>query len=181
MKNPFKIFVAGVAAMAFTVFAATGTAEAVPMIVDLGTISSDGIIPFSITPPPNSGSWEANVLFNIDSGDPYVQALVTPIDWVCSGYSGASYSCGRVVTSMNLYKGDTLVESSFTMSDRFRATSGAWVGLGSFRLNILGDLAQEARGNLYVSGTAPVPEPDTYAIMLVGLGLLGVVASRRKI
>jgi hypothetical protein len=28
--------------------------------------------------------------------------------------------------------------------------------------------------------TAPVPEPETYAMMLAGLGLLGVVARRRK-
>jgi hypothetical protein len=30
------------------------------------------------------------------------------------------------------------------------------------------------------SGVAPVPEPETYAMMLAGLGLLGVVARRRK-
>lgn len=28
--------------------------------------------------------------------------------------------------------------------------------------------------------TAPIPEPETYAMLLVGLGLLGAVASRRK-
>jgi hypothetical protein len=28
--------------------------------------------------------------------------------------------------------------------------------------------------------TTPVPEPETYAMMLAGLGLLGVVARRRK-
>ena len=31
-----------------------------------------------------------------------------------------------------------------------------------------------------VEYAAPVPEPETYAMMLVGLGLLGVVARRRK-
>jgi hypothetical protein len=30
------------------------------------------------------------------------------------------------------------------------------------------------------SVTAPVPEPETYAMMLAGLGLLGVAARRRK-
>jgi hypothetical protein len=28
---------------------------------------------------------------------------------------------------------------------------------------------------------APVPEPETYAMMLMGLGLMGFVARRRKI
>ncbi len=31
-----------------------------------------------------------------------------------------------------------------------------------------------------VNGTAPIPEPETYAMMLVGFGLLGFVARRRK-
>ena len=30
------------------------------------------------------------------------------------------------------------------------------------------------------SQVAPVPEPETYAMMLAGLGLLGVMARRRK-
>ena len=28
--------------------------------------------------------------------------------------------------------------------------------------------------------TAPVPEPETYAMLLAGLGLMGVIARRRK-
>jgi len=31
-----------------------------------------------------------------------------------------------------------------------------------------------------LSEVAPVPEPETYALMLAGLGLVGVVARRRK-
>jgi hypothetical protein len=37
------------------------------------------------------------------------------------------------------------------------------------------ELTLTAQGNL-----APVPEPETYAMMLAGLGLLGVAARRRK-
>jgi hypothetical protein len=32
----------------------------------------------------------------------------------------------------------------------------------------------------FYSSAAPVPEPETYAMMLAGLGLLGFVARRRK-
>lgn len=181
MKNPFKIIVAGTALMALVAFAVPATAEATPAIVDLGTISTDGTIPFSITPPPNSGSWEANVLFNISGGDPYVQALVSPIEPTCTGGNGASSSCSGV-TSINLYKGAALVATYFRAPPgNFMATAGTWVGLGSFTLNIFGIGTQVATGNLYVSGAAPVPEPETYAMMLAGLGLLGVVARTRKI
>jgi hypothetical protein len=36
-----------------------------------------------------------------------------------------------------------------------------------------------ARSRLIVL-TAPVPEPETYAMLLAGLGVLGAVARRRK-
>ncbi len=34
--------------------------------------------------------------------------------------------------------------------------------------------------NLQFNSAAPVPEPETYAMMLAGLGLLGIVARRRR-
>lgn len=44
--------------------------------------------------------------------------------------------------------------------------------------NTLGD--PTIIGSVDFRGTAPVPEPETYAMMLAGLGLLGVAARRRK-
>jgi PEP-CTERM motif len=32
----------------------------------------------------------------------------------------------------------------------------------------------------YISAVTPVPEPETYAMMLAGLGLMGTIARRRK-
>lgn len=32
-----------------------------------------------------------------------------------------------------------------------------------------------------INGVAPIPEPETYAMMLAGLGLLGIAARRRKL
>ncbi len=41
-------------------------------------------------------------------------------------------------------------------------------------------LAFFLNGTVSVSPLAPVPEPETYAMLLAGLGLLGVLARRRK-
>ncbi len=35
--------------------------------------------------------------------------------------------------------------------------------------------------DLGYSAVTPVPEPETYAMMLVGLGLIGAIARRRKL
>ena len=52
--------------------------------------------------------------------------------------------------------------------------AGNYGGAGSqFRRNFDGDIDN-------VSLTTPVPEPETYAMMLAGLGLLGFIARRRK-
>jgi T5SS/PEP-CTERM-associated repeat protein len=49
-------------------------------------------------------------------------------------------------------------------------------GSDEVRLNVLGSVMASAAGG---SSLAPVPEPSTYAMLLLGLGGLGVVARRR--
>jgi hypothetical protein len=55
----------------------------------------------------------------------------------------------------------------YTTEIRFSGSGSLEAGIDNFRLSSL-------------QPTAPVPEPETYAMMLAGLGLLGVMARRRK-
>jgi hypothetical protein len=59
--------------------------------------------------------------------------------------------------------------------DFSQVTSGQY---GSFALRIQG-AGQGAQGNAWY-GVTPVPEPETYAMMLAGLGLIGFMSRRRK-
>ena len=54
------------------------------------------------------------------------------------------------------------------------------LGAGSYDLRVSGTV--ETFGGSYFGGitVTPIPEPETYAMMLAGLGFIGFVASRRK-
>jgi hypothetical protein len=63
------------------------------------------------------------------------------------------------------------------------SSSAAWSGIGNVRVMNLyssytnGDFSGHMQDQLYLM---PVPEPETYAMMLAGLGLIGFVANRRR-
>jgi len=79
-------------------------------------------------------------------------------------------------TTGTVFSNDALPLAPPTLESFTEATFGMWfrrIGLGG-DLFIVGSLD-------YLSATAPIPEPETYAMLFAGLGLLGYVARRRKL
>lgn len=50
----------------------------------------------------------------------------------------------------------------------------------AYDLFISRDSANQSLWNVHLTGVAPVPEAETYAMLLAGLGLMGGIARRRK-
>lgn len=53
------------------------------------------------------------------------------------------------------------------------------LGAGSHAISIFADASPYGGGGAYM-GVFPVPEPETYAMLLAGLGLMGGIARRRR-
>lgn len=80
--------------------------------------------------------------------------------------------------------GIALLDSTFNKIGGANGTDGlSFSGLaaGTYALAVTG-FTSGSMGGAYagVLAAAPVPEPETYALMLAGLGIVGFIASRRR-
>lgn len=102
-------------------------------------------------------------------------------------YSGRPDTPGGANSLMNVYWGSTLLTPTALSGN----TGGIWqaysqnvTALGAstlLRFESVGPVSAPTYGSYLdkVSVTAAVPEPETYAMMLLGLGVLGFVARRK--
>lgn len=79
----------------------------------------------------------------------------------------------------------TFTVSNSTISDFMGLSTGAGtLGAAYFAADVLGNAAGTPSfgftGAVGVTSVTPVPEPETYALMLAGLGALGFMSRRRK-
>ena len=91
---------------------------------------------------------------------------------------------GINLTGFNLFDGSGQLVAGTQLlngaNDLF-AISSFNLNAGSYWLEVSGNAVGQGAGKYYASlALAPVPEPETYAMMLGGLGLLAVAARRRK-
>ncbi len=139
------------------------------------------------TSPADQISTPAVASFEIpyftDSG---IQNITSPADWTASVWDEHSFGSGLVWYTINnsIRPGQSLSGFSFTAS--FAPVKGPFILDFTGGSRVMGDpaipgspLARDA-GYTEPFPVTSVPEPETYALMLAGLGLLGFAARRRK-
>ena len=116
--------------------------------------------------------------------DTFTFTLPSTFSGVNGSYLAFDYA-SDLTANFSFGTGSSTLVSGVTLSSN---TSAAGIDIASYshKFNLTGGktywftLAGSATDASYTVTLAPVPEPETYALMLAGLGLLGVAARRRK-
>jgi hypothetical protein len=98
-------------------------------------------------------------------------------------YTGSTHETGTIAPGTLLENWGTTVNFSPTVGVTTVVLDSISLLAGTYTLQIKGTVAGSAGGSysgvLNIAPPLPVPEPESYAMMLVGLSLLGFVARRR--
>ena len=141
----------------------------------------------------NSNLFVKNVSTTTTTADP----LSAETAWLFSQYSNNAVGYTATTNSKNLsmqnafwflegeitqsvLNADTQAKNWVTAAQT-AVTSGAWSGVGNVRvLNLYKDVNYGTAAQDQLVMLAPVPEPETYAMLLAGLGMMGAVVRKRK-
>lgn len=96
------------------------------------------------------------------------------------GFYAANYSVNVIKAGANQFS-SFLGDAVITEETTHKMYHISWNGT-SFGASYIGSFPNQPEDGIFVTATVlnPVPEPETYAMLLAGLGLLGFTARRRK-
>jgi hypothetical protein len=146
-------------------------AQETALAVGGGTVAPGSFLDTYLFSLPVTGSQQSSVAVAINLSDFNIS------NGAYSLFSTTDYAAGS-------FSDDVQVGGSWSFSGTTGSTVNTVTNLQSgyyyFRVSGLGGIG----GGQYLLNssvvTAPIPEPETYALMLAGLSVLGVVARRKK-
>lgn len=113
-----------------------------------------------------------------------INTLVLRVSGAAFQFSGLTFSLWDGATSLISVTGTAVGGNQIAIFSDLKATSFDLVGGKAYTLKIMGTsigAPNTAVGTVYASNglVSAVPEPESYALLLAGLGLIGAVAKRR--
>ncbi|HEY8881523.1 MAG TPA: PEP-CTERM sorting domain-containing protein [Roseateles sp.] len=143
----------------FTIKATTGR------VLTGDVISSLGDIVYFLNGANASASIKATGSVSVNGG-PAITLPSTPLDQIAITPTYGVFSGNAVFSGGSAFDSFSVSGASITL----QASGGSFVGIGAHSQNKLKfDFATQA-----------VPEPETYAMLLAGLGIMGFIARRRQ-
>jgi hypothetical protein len=156
------------------VLATTASLASAGNVFDLGDITLDGAL---FASPPYALNTQIDDTWNFTlTGSNDVSALLSRNFSTAAGAIGnfaATISGGSLAASQALQLDTTASSQTLT----FASTLGA----GDYSVSVSGLVQRNRTAYTFSVDVTPVPEPETYALMLAGLGLVGFLAKRRKL
>lgn len=113
-----------------------------------------------------------------------ITGIAHHLDAIISSISGSA-STGLDITGLSVYsEGGVLIQSGTSLMSGVNdvwTVSADNLAIGNYYLQVSGSMVSTSSGSFGGAvALVPVPEPETYGMMLAGLGLVGYMARRRK-
>ena len=162
------------------------------LFLSAGLISNAGAAAYSLNTSVAAGNFTNTYSFSVANG--YTASLFGNLTSSYDLFTDVPQLFGTNVSSITLSSG--AFTSSYTLTDDDVLGDSSWLAYtktfnfsalnltaGSYTLTVKGKAfsSDTYAGSFAVSTTAlPVPEPEAYGMMMLGLGLFGLVGYRRK-
>ena len=159
--------------------AALASIQAHASTTDLGTLSTGVPKSFNATSMP-AGPFSDVFSFGISSPGSFG---ISVINFPVTGLFNSVFTSASLISNPDgvLFNSDDSLLSVGTLAANTISFLSGPVGAGSYYLNVNG-IGNGSLGGLYNGSisVAAVPEPETYAMLLAGMGVMGFIARRRN-
>ncbi|MBY0474953.1 MAG: FxDxF family PEP-CTERM protein [Nitrosomonas sp.] len=174
MRNSFKLKL-----LAAAILMASGVSNAAPTVMGNWGIHDDPVEHASVLLGSGAGSFDHIFTFNLPNRNDVVSIAVTN-DFGKFNINGAALQLWKETSVDGNYTNDTSV-GSFAFDSSSVGMDFGKLGPGNYYYEVTGAVLGSKGGSYTLdSYISPVPEPETYAMLLAGLGMIGFSLRRRR-